>query len=139
MGADRGGRHVLGGGRELPEAGPVPAARFGGGGHESGRSLSFVRLCEGRSSALTPLSALSPRREAQPEELQRFAARVAAQLQGPEPGPEAAACLQRLHLVVAASKYPRRSVRASAALWRPNVTVWDKAGGWCFKKHPLWS
>ncbi|XP_040431268.1 AP-5 complex subunit zeta-1 isoform X1 [Cygnus olor] len=53
-------------------------------------------------------SFLRQAREAQPEELQRFAARVAAQLQGPEPGPEAAACLQRLHLVVAASKYPRR-------------------------------
>ncbi|NXK48338.1 AP5Z1 protein, partial [Chauna torquata] len=47
-------------------------------------------------------------REVQEEELRRFAARVAAQLQGPEPGPEAAACLQRLHLVVAASKQPRR-------------------------------
>ncbi|XP_047917457.2 AP-5 complex subunit zeta-1 isoform X1 [Anser cygnoides] len=53
-------------------------------------------------------SFLRQAREVQPEELQRFAARVAAQLQGPEPGPEAAACLQRLHLVVAASKYPRR-------------------------------
>uniref|UniRef100_A0A8B9ZI46 AP-5 complex subunit zeta-1 N-terminal TPR domain-containing protein n=1 Tax=Anas platyrhynchos TaxID=8839 RepID=A0A8B9ZI46_ANAPL len=67
-------------------------------------------------------SFLRQAREAQPEELQRFAARVAAQLQGPEPGPEAAACLQRLHLVVAASKYPRRSVRASAALWRWGVS-----------------
>ncbi|NXJ08737.1 AP5Z1 protein, partial [Odontophorus gujanensis] len=48
------------------------------------------------------------RREVQEDELNRFAARVAAQLQGPEPGPEAADCLQRLHLVLAASKSPRR-------------------------------
>ncbi|NWX17958.1 AP5Z1 protein, partial [Aegotheles bennettii] len=49
-----------------------------------------------------------PRREVQPEELRRFASRVAALLQGPEPGPEAVDCLQRLHLTIAATKYPRR-------------------------------
>ncbi|NXC51450.1 AP5Z1 protein, partial [Penelope pileata] len=53
-------------------------------------------------------SFLKQAREVQEDELRRFAARVAAQLQGPEPGPEAADCLQRLHLVLAASKWPRR-------------------------------
>ncbi|XP_065588970.1 AP-5 complex subunit zeta-1 isoform X2 [Cyrtonyx montezumae] len=53
-------------------------------------------------------SFLKQAREVQEDELNRFAARVAAQLQGPEPGPEAADCLQRLHLVLAASKRPRR-------------------------------
>ncbi|KFQ21677.1 AP-5 complex subunit zeta-1, partial [Mesitornis unicolor] len=47
-------------------------------------------------------------REIQEEELRRFASRVAALLQGPEPGPEAVDCLQRLHLTVAATKYPRK-------------------------------
>ncbi|KFO15184.1 AP-5 complex subunit zeta-1, partial [Balearica regulorum gibbericeps] len=47
-------------------------------------------------------------REIQEEELRRFAARVAALLQGPELGPEAVDCLQRLHLTVAATKYPRK-------------------------------
>ncbi|NXH89614.1 AP5Z1 protein, partial [Edolisoma coerulescens] len=47
-------------------------------------------------------------REIQEEELRRFAARVSALLQGPEPGPEAADGLQRLHLTVAATKYPRK-------------------------------
>ncbi|XP_021405104.2 AP-5 complex subunit zeta-1 [Lonchura striata] len=47
-------------------------------------------------------------REIQPEELRRFAARVSALLQGPEPGPEAVDGLQRLHLTVAATKYPRK-------------------------------
>ncbi|NXE06970.1 AP5Z1 protein, partial [Lophotis ruficrista] len=47
-------------------------------------------------------------REIQEEELRRFASRVAALLQGPELGPEAAGCLQRLHLLVAATKYPRK-------------------------------
>ncbi|XP_014801749.1 PREDICTED: AP-5 complex subunit zeta-1 isoform X2 [Calidris pugnax] len=53
-------------------------------------------------------SFLKQAREIQEEELRRFASRVATVLQGPEPGPEAADCLQRLHLSVAASKYPRR-------------------------------
>ncbi|NXK28272.1 AP5Z1 protein, partial [Arenaria interpres] len=53
-------------------------------------------------------SFLKQAREIQEEELRRFASRVAAVLQGPEPGPEAADCLQRLHLSVAASKYPRK-------------------------------
>ncbi|XP_075292439.1 AP-5 complex subunit zeta-1 isoform X2 [Opisthocomus hoazin] len=53
-------------------------------------------------------SFLKQAREAREEELRRFAARVAALLQGPEPGPEAADCLQRLHLAVAATKYPRK-------------------------------
>ncbi|NXI59306.1 AP5Z1 protein, partial [Chloroceryle aenea] len=44
----------------------------------------------------------------QEEELRRFASRVAALLQGPELGPEAVDCLQRLHLTVAATKYPRK-------------------------------
>ncbi|NWW77818.1 AP5Z1 protein, partial [Climacteris rufus] len=48
-----------------------------------------------------------PRREIKEEELRRFAARVSALLQGPEPGPEAVDGLQRLHLTVAATKYPR--------------------------------
>lgn len=47
-------------------------------------------------------------RESQEEELRRFAARVSALLQGPEPGPEAVDGLQRLHLTVAATKYPRK-------------------------------
>ncbi|NWV47381.1 AP5Z1 protein, partial [Daphoenositta chrysoptera] len=47
-------------------------------------------------------------REIQEEELRRFAARVSALLQGPEPGPEAVDGLQRLHLTVAATKYPRK-------------------------------
>uniref|UniRef100_A0A8C9N475 Adaptor related protein complex 5 subunit zeta 1 n=1 Tax=Serinus canaria TaxID=9135 RepID=A0A8C9N475_SERCA len=46
--------------------------------------------------------------EIQEEELRRFAARVSALLQGPEPGPEAVDGLQRLHLTVAATKYPRK-------------------------------
>ncbi|NXJ45214.1 AP5Z1 protein, partial [Spizaetus tyrannus] len=53
-------------------------------------------------------SFLKQAREIQEEELQRFASRVAAVLQGPELGPEAADCLQRLHLAVAATKYPRK-------------------------------
>ncbi|KAM6299072.1 AP-5 complex subunit zeta-1 [Aegotheles albertisi] len=53
-------------------------------------------------------SFLRQAREVQPEELRRFASRVAALLQGPEPGPEAVDCLQRLHLTIAATKYPRR-------------------------------
>ncbi|NWR68087.1 AP5Z1 protein, partial [Bucorvus abyssinicus] len=47
-------------------------------------------------------------REIQEEELRRFASRVVALLQGPELGPEAVDCLQRLHLTVAATKYPRK-------------------------------
>ncbi|NXW89771.1 AP5Z1 protein, partial [Alopecoenas beccarii] len=46
-------------------------------------------------------------REVRAEELRRFAARVAAALQGPERSPEAASGLQRLHLSLAASRYPR--------------------------------
>ncbi|NXW98387.1 AP5Z1 protein, partial [Larus smithsonianus] len=57
------------------------------------------------TSAVSPLS---PGREIQEEELRRFVSRVAAVLQGPELGPEAADCLQRLHLTVAATKYPRK-------------------------------
>ncbi|NXA02551.1 AP5Z1 protein, partial [Nesospiza acunhae] len=49
-----------------------------------------------------------PGREIQEEELRRFTARVSALLQGPEAGPEAVDGLQRLHLTVAATKYPRR-------------------------------
>ncbi|KFP23558.1 AP-5 complex subunit zeta-1, partial [Colius striatus] len=47
-------------------------------------------------------------RAVQEEELRRFASRVAALLQVPEPGPEAVDCLQRLHLTLAATKYPRK-------------------------------
>ncbi|KAM9261428.1 AP-5 complex subunit zeta-1 isoform 2-T2 [Cariama cristata] len=53
-------------------------------------------------------SFLKQAREIQEEELQRFTSRVAALLQGPELGPEAVDCLQRLHLTVAATKYPRK-------------------------------
>ncbi|XP_074696379.1 AP-5 complex subunit zeta-1 [Strix aluco] len=53
-------------------------------------------------------SFLRQAREIQEEELRRFASRVAALLQGPELGPEAADCLQRLHLTIAATKYPRK-------------------------------
>uniref|UniRef100_H0ZBP7 Adaptor related protein complex 5 subunit zeta 1 n=1 Tax=Taeniopygia guttata TaxID=59729 RepID=H0ZBP7_TAEGU len=53
-------------------------------------------------------SFLRQAREIQQEELRRFAARVSALLQGPEPGPEAVDGLQRLHLTVAATKYPRK-------------------------------
>ncbi|NXQ69056.1 AP5Z1 protein, partial [Quiscalus mexicanus] len=49
-----------------------------------------------------------PGREIQEEELRRFTARVSALLQGPEAGPEAVDGLQRLHLTVAATKYPRK-------------------------------
>lgn len=54
------------------------------------------------------LPAASPGREIREEELRRFVSRVAALLRGPELGPEAVDCLQRLHLTVAATKYPRR-------------------------------
>ncbi|NXW78853.1 AP5Z1 protein, partial [Hirundo rustica] len=60
------------------------------------------------SGARVPESPDSPGREIQEEELRRFAARVSALLQGPEPGPEAVDGLQRLHLTVAATKYPRK-------------------------------
>ncbi|NWT62494.1 AP5Z1 protein, partial [Erythrocercus mccallii] len=53
-------------------------------------------------------SFLRQAREIQEEELRRFAARVSALLQGPEAGPEAVDGLQRLHLTVAATKYPRK-------------------------------
>ncbi|NXI37058.1 AP5Z1 protein, partial [Galbula dea] len=53
-------------------------------------------------------SFLKQAREIQEEELRKFTSRVAAVLQGPELGPEAVDCLQRLHLTVAATKYPRR-------------------------------
>ncbi|XP_054247034.1 AP-5 complex subunit zeta-1 [Indicator indicator] len=53
-------------------------------------------------------SFLKQAREIQEEELRRFASRVASLLQGPELGPEAVDCLQRLHLTIAATKYPRR-------------------------------
>uniref|UniRef100_A0A8C5UKY3 Adaptor related protein complex 5 subunit zeta 1 n=1 Tax=Malurus cyaneus samueli TaxID=2593467 RepID=A0A8C5UKY3_9PASS len=53
-------------------------------------------------------SFLRQAREIQEEELRRFTARVSALLQGPEPGPEAVDGLQRLHLSVAATKYPRK-------------------------------
>ncbi|XP_030315367.1 AP-5 complex subunit zeta-1 isoform X2 [Calypte anna] len=53
-------------------------------------------------------SFLRQAREIQEEELRRFASRVAALLQAPNPGPEAVDCLQRLHLTIAATKYPRK-------------------------------
>ncbi|XP_077043086.1 AP-5 complex subunit zeta-1 [Agelaius phoeniceus] len=53
-------------------------------------------------------SFLRQAREIQEEELRRFTARVSALLQGPEAGPEAVDGLQRLHLTVAATKYPRK-------------------------------
>ncbi|NWI92699.1 AP5Z1 protein, partial [Pitta sordida] len=53
-------------------------------------------------------SFLRQAREIQDEELRRFVARVSSLLQGPEPGPEAVDALQRLHLTVAATKYPRK-------------------------------
>ncbi|XP_065500884.1 AP-5 complex subunit zeta-1 isoform X1 [Caloenas nicobarica] len=52
-------------------------------------------------------SFLKQAREVRDEELRGFAARVAAALQGPERSPEAASGLQRLHLTLAASRYPR--------------------------------
>nr|XP_021146073.1 AP-5 complex subunit zeta-1 isoform X2 [Columba livia] len=52
-------------------------------------------------------SFLKQAREVRAEELRRFAARVAAALQGPERSPEAVSGLQRLHLTLAASRYPR--------------------------------
>ncbi|NXO70153.1 AP5Z1 protein, partial [Phainopepla nitens] len=58
--------------------------------------------------ARVPESPGSPGREIQQEELRRFAGRVSALLQGPQPGPEAVDGLQRLHLTVAATKYPRK-------------------------------
>ncbi|NWZ65238.1 AP5Z1 protein, partial [Acrocephalus arundinaceus] len=58
--------------------------------------------------ARVPDSPDCPGREIQEEELRRFTARVSALLQGPEPGPEAVDGLQRLHLTVAATKYPRK-------------------------------
>ncbi|XP_063270728.1 AP-5 complex subunit zeta-1 isoform X1 [Prinia subflava] len=53
-------------------------------------------------------SFLRQARESREEELRRFAARVSALLQGPEAGAEAVDGLQRLHLTVAATKYPRQ-------------------------------
>ncbi|XP_027539420.1 AP-5 complex subunit zeta-1 isoform X2 [Neopelma chrysocephalum] len=53
-------------------------------------------------------SFLRQAREIHEEELRRFAGRVSALLQGPEPSAEAAEGLRRLHLTVAATKYPRR-------------------------------
>ncbi|XP_053936623.1 AP-5 complex subunit zeta-1 isoform X2 [Cuculus canorus] len=53
-------------------------------------------------------SLLRQAREIQEEELRRFASRLAALLRNPELGSEAADCLQRLHLAVAATKYPRK-------------------------------
>ncbi|NXB75872.1 AP5Z1 protein, partial [Donacobius atricapilla] len=58
--------------------------------------------------ARVPDSPDCPGREIQEEELRRFAARVSALLQSPEAGPEAVDGLQRLHLTVAATKYPRQ-------------------------------
>ncbi|NWX95525.1 AP5Z1 protein, partial [Nothoprocta ornata] len=46
-------------------------------------------------------------RETSAEELGRFVSHVAALLQGGSLGAEAVDCLQRLHLVLAATKYPR--------------------------------
>ncbi|NXF01136.1 AP5Z1 protein, partial [Smithornis capensis] len=54
------------------------------------------------------LTAAAPDREIQEEELRRFVGRVSALLRGPVPGAEAADALQRLHLSVAATKYPRK-------------------------------
>ncbi|NXK89638.1 AP5Z1 protein, partial [Formicarius rufipectus] len=42
------------------------------------------------------------------QELRRFSGRLSALLQGPGPGAEATEGLRRLHLAVAATKYPRR-------------------------------
>ncbi|NXA81919.1 AP5Z1 protein, partial [Thryothorus ludovicianus] len=53
-------------------------------------------------------SFLRQAREIHEEELRRFSARVSALLQGPEPGSEAVDGLRRLHLTVAATKYPRK-------------------------------
>ncbi|KAM9372683.1 AP-5 complex subunit zeta-1 [Phaethornis superciliosus] len=53
-------------------------------------------------------SFLRQAREIQEEELRRFTSRVANLLQVPKPGPEAVDCLQRLHLTIAATKYPRK-------------------------------
>ncbi|NXM36942.1 AP5Z1 protein, partial [Oxyruncus cristatus] len=53
-------------------------------------------------------SFLRQAREIHEEELRRFVGRVSALLQGPEPVAEAAEGLRRLHLTVAATKYPRR-------------------------------
>ncbi|NWQ60194.1 AP5Z1 protein, partial [Neopipo cinnamomea] len=53
-------------------------------------------------------SFLRQAREIHEDELRRFSGRVSALLQGPEPGAEAAEGLRRLHLTVAATKYPRR-------------------------------
>lgn len=74
--------------------GSVPPALGSRGGPATGRGRGPDSRC--------------PAREIREEELQRFASRVAAVLQGPELGPEAADCLQRLHLTVAATKYPRK-------------------------------
>uniref|UniRef100_A0A8B9QE08 Adaptor related protein complex 5 subunit zeta 1 n=1 Tax=Apteryx owenii TaxID=8824 RepID=A0A8B9QE08_APTOW len=57
--------------------------------------------------AAAPSLLASRRAEIPEEELGRFVSRVAALLQGRDVGPEAVDCLQRLHLVVAATKYPR--------------------------------
>ncbi|NWU78926.1 AP5Z1 protein, partial [Onychorhynchus coronatus] len=60
------------------------------------------------SGALTAAVRPSAGREIHEEELRRFVGRVSALLQGPELGAEAAEGLRRLHLTVAATKYPRR-------------------------------
>lgn len=50
-------------------------------------------------------------REIQDEELQKFCSRVVKLLQKDEPGPDAVDALQRLFLIVSATKYKRKCVR----------------------------
>lgn len=50
-------------------------------------------------------------REIQDEELQQFCSRVIKRLQKDEPGPDAVDALQRLFLIVSATKYKRKCVR----------------------------
>ncbi|KAL2298919.1 hypothetical protein Nmel_014529 [Mimus melanotis] len=80
----------------------------GGGQGGAYQPLHPGAFREGRAWRPGFLTAPTARREIQEDELRRFAARVSALLQGPEPGPEAVDGLQRLHLTVAATKYPRK-------------------------------
>lgn len=57
---------------------------------------------------LRGVSASSLTRELEDEELGRFCSRVTQLLQAEEPGPEATDALQRLFLIISATKYDRR-------------------------------
>lgn len=90
--------------RSLRRAGVLPGVPGPAAGRgPAGRAGPAALPARGEVS-----TAAASGREIQEEELRRFASRVAALLQGPELGAEAVDCLRRLHLTVAATKYPRK-------------------------------